>query len=60
MLVIGELDSWCFEPSQPQKITSGLKKMLVYHQVLIQILISQWCTVFDVDFVPAVVMVVAA
>ena len=30
----GDLGSWCFEPSHPQKITSGLKKTSFYVQVI--------------------------
>ena len=28
------LDNWCFEPSQPQRIISGLKKKSVYSKSL--------------------------
>ena len=34
MMIVSSLVSWCFEPSQPQRITSGLKTTSIYLHVI--------------------------
>ena len=34
----GELVSWCFKPSQPQRITSGLMMVMVIMMVVVMIM----------------------